>query len=78
MERELVPPGQMGRWLGMTRLSRMLTNSVMALVSGIIWDRIGPPYVFLAFIALDLFLRAPLLLTMPETLRLKTGQKNSH
>jgi MFS family permease len=78
MERELVPPGQMGRWLGMTRFSRMLTNSIMALVSGIIWDRIGPQYVFLTFIAIDLFLRAPLLLAMPETLRLRTGQTNSH
>jgi MFS family permease len=77
MERELVPPDQMGRWLGMTRFSRMFTNSVMVLVSGIIWDQIGPQYVFLVFIAIDLFLRAPLLLTMPETLRLRTGRTNS-
>jgi MFS family permease len=76
MERELVPAGQMGRWLGMTRFFRMLINSVMALVSGIIWDRIGPQYVFLAFIGIDLFVRTPLLLGMPETLRLRTGQLN--
>ena len=74
MERELVPPGQMGRWLGMTRFFKMLTNSIMVLVSGIIWDRIGPQYVFLGFVAIDLCLRAPLLLTMPETLRLRTGK----
>jgi MFS family permease len=77
MERELVPPGRMGRWLGMTRFSKMLTNSIMVLVSGVIWDRIGPQYVFLVFIGIDLFLRAPLLVTMPETLRLKTGQAAS-
>jgi MFS family permease len=77
MERELVPAGQMGRWLGITRFSRMFTSSIMALVSGIIWDQIGPQYVFLGFIAIDLCLRAPLLVTMPETLRLKTGQAAS-
>jgi MFS family permease len=77
MERELVPPDRMGRWLGMTRFSRMLTNSIMALVSGIIWDRIGPQYVFLAFIAIDLVVRAPLLMSMPDTLRLRTGQTTS-
>lgn len=77
MERELVPRGQMGRWLGMTRFFRMLINSMMALVSGLIWDRIGPQYVFLAFIGIDLFVRTPLLLGMPETLRLRTGQLNA-
>jgi MFS family permease len=73
MERELVPPEQMGRWLGIVRFSRMLVNAIIALLSGLIWDRIGPQYVFWAFIALDLFLRAPLLLRMPETLRIRLG-----
>jgi MFS family permease len=68
MERELVPPEQMGRWLGITRFFRMLLNAFMALISGIIWDRIGPYYVFLTFIVIDLSLRVPLLISMPETL----------
>jgi MFS family permease len=75
MERELVPPEQMGRWLGIVRFSRMLFNALIAVLSGIVWDRIGPQYVFLAFIALDLFLRAPLLIRMPETLRLRVGRE---
>jgi len=75
MERELVPPEQMGRWLGIVRFSRMLFNAPIAVLSGIIWDRIGPQYVFLAFIALDLILRAPLLIRMPETLRLRIGRE---
>ena len=74
MERELVPPEQMGRWLGIVRFSRMLLNAIVAVISGIIWDRIGPQYVFWAFIALDLILRAPLLIRMPETLRLRVGR----
>ena len=73
MERELVPPEQMGRWLGIVRFTRMLVNALIALLSGMIWDRIGPQYVFLAFIALDLILRTPLLIRMPETLRLRLG-----
>jgi len=75
MERELVPPEQMGRWLGIVRFSRMLLNAIVAVISGIIWDRIGPQYVFWAFIALDLILRAPLLISMPETLRLRVGNQ---
>jgi MFS family permease len=74
MERELVPPEQMGRWIGIARFSRMLSNALIAVISGIIWDRIGPQYVFLAFIALDLILRTPLLIRMPETLRLGIGR----
>jgi MFS family permease len=73
MERELVPPEQMGRWLGIARFSRMFLNAFLVLMGGIIWDRIGPQYVFLAFIVIDLILRAPLLISMPETLSLRLG-----
>jgi MFS family permease len=71
MERELVPPEQMGRWLGIARGVKMFLNACMALLCGLIWDKVGPQYVFLVFIALDLVLRVPLLVTMPETLWLK-------
>jgi MFS family permease len=73
MERELVPPEQMGRWIGIVRFSRMFLNAFLALVCGLIWDRMGPQYVFLAFIVMDLVLRAPLLVSMPETLNLRFG-----
>jgi MFS family permease len=73
MERELVPPEQMGRWLGITRGFRMLLNACMALLCGLIWDKVGPQYVFLSFIALDLVVRVPLLIIMPETLNLRVG-----
>ncbi|MFH1087220.1 MAG: MFS transporter, partial [Chloroflexota bacterium] len=74
IERELVPAGQMGRWLGITRFVKMLFNACLAFLSGLIWDRLGPQYVFLTFIALDLFLRMPLLISMPETLGLREGK----
>jgi MFS family permease len=74
MERELVPAEQMGRWLGIARFFRMLLNACLAFVSGVIWDKIGPQYVFLAYIGLDLVLRIPLLISMPETLQLRFGK----
>ena len=77
MERELVPPEQMGRWLGITRFSRMLLNACLAFLCGIIWDKIGPQYVFLAFVVLDLVFRVPLLISMPETLNMGFGRQTS-
>ena len=71
MERELVPADQMGRWLGIARFFRLILGALMVLLSGMIWDRIGPQYVFWAFVVLDLVLRVPLLVSMPETLSLK-------
>jgi MFS family permease len=68
IERELVPREQMGRWIGIARCFRMTVNASMALIAGVIWDRIGPEYVFLTFIAIDLLVRMPLLISMPETL----------
>ena len=74
MERELVPAEQMGRWLGIARFFRMLLNACLTFVSGMIWDKIGPQYVFLAYIGLDFVLRIPLLISMPETLQLRFGK----
>ncbi len=69
MERELVPAHQMGRWLGITRFSRMLVSSIMAMVAGVMWDKVGPQYLFVGFVAIDLLVRLPLLVQVPETLR---------
>jgi hypothetical protein len=68
MERELVPADRMGRWLGITRCFRMLFIAAMAFLAGLIWDRFGPHYVFLTFIVLELGIRLPLLISVPETL----------
>jgi len=65
---ELVPAEQMGRWLGIIRFFRLLLSAGSAYAAGIIWDNLGPQYVFLTMIGLDLFIRIPLLFGMPETL----------
>ena len=71
MAYELVPKVHMGRWLGISRFFRMLLAAVAATMAGLIWDYIGPAYVFLVVIGLELVIRMPLLVTMPETLHLK-------
>jgi MFS family permease len=71
MERELMPASYMGRWIGINRVVRMLLAAVLVLVAGLIWDLVGPQYVFLAYVAIDLGIRLPLLASMPETLGIR-------
>jgi MFS family permease len=73
MNFELVPAEQMGRWVGISRFFRMLLAAVTALLAGAIWDNIGPQYLFLIVVGLDIFIRIPLLMGMPETLGAQMG-----
>jgi MFS family permease len=68
IERELVPPQHMGKWIGINRFFKMGLSSIMALTAGIIWDRMGPQYIFILFVGIDLLIRIPLLISIPETL----------
>jgi MFS family permease len=68
IERELVTPEHMGRWIGINRFCKMTASAVLAFLAGIIWDRLGPQYIFLIFVAIDTLIRLPLLIGMPETL----------
>ncbi|MFC2024863.1 MFS transporter [Chloroflexota bacterium] len=73
MARDLVSPDQMGRWMGALRFFRTISGATTVYLAGIIWDNIGPQYVFLAVIALDILIRVPLLISMSETLGLRRG-----
>ncbi|MBW2123525.1 MAG: MFS transporter [Deltaproteobacteria bacterium] len=68
---ELVPAERMGRWLGIVRLCRLLLGAGGVYLGGVIWDVLGPQFVFLSVIVLDVLVRIPLLAGMPETLGLK-------
>jgi len=68
---ELVSREYMSRWMGINRFFRMLLAAISAYVAGAIWDHIGPAYLFLAFVAVDLLIRIPLLISVPETIELK-------
>jgi hypothetical protein len=61
----------MGRWIGVVRFFRMLLAAGSAFLAGILWDHLGPQYLFLVVIGLDAFIRIPLIVGMPETLKLK-------
>jgi MFS family permease len=71
MAAEIVPQKQMGRWTGIVSLVRGLTSIPAPLIGGLIWDQLGPHYVFVATIAIDILARLPLLASVRETLYLQ-------
>ena len=71
IQRELVSQDVMGTWIGLNKFTNAILSAVMASVGGLIYDNIGPQYVFLAFIAIDALIRMPLLVSLPETLHLQ-------
>jgi MFS family permease len=68
MAAEIMPQEQMGRWIGIVGLFRGLLSIPAPLLGGVIWEQIGPQYVFFVAIAIDAFLRLPLLALVRETL----------
>jgi MFS family permease len=70
MAAEIMPQEQMGRWIGVVGLFRGLLSIPAPTVGGLIWEHIGPQYVFLAAIGIDVCLRLPLLAFTRETLHL--------
>ncbi len=68
MALEVVPLDHQGRWSGLRGLFAGLATIPAPIIGGLIWREIGPIYVFLIPIAIDLFLRVPLLATVSETL----------
>jgi len=79
MSRELVPPDQMGRWLGILDFCKMVFSAISVYLGGVIWDKVGPQYLFLIIIGTDILIRIPLLLGMPETLpsRIQQNEENT-
>jgi len=71
MAAEIMPREQMGRWIGLVSLFRGLLSIPAPLIGGLIWEHIGPQYVFFAAIAIDAFLRLPFLASVRETLHLQ-------
>jgi MFS family permease len=68
MTMELVPVDKMGKWSGLVGLFRGLIMVPAPILGGLIWDHLDPVYVFLIPISIDLLLKVPLLVTIPETL----------
>jgi MFS family permease len=68
MTPELVPSHCIGRWRGIIGLCTGLLSIPAPLIGGILWEYLGPEWVFIFPILIDIFLRIPILYTMPETL----------
>ena len=68
MTPELVPPECLGRWRGLIGLFTGLACIPAPVIGGLIWERLGPEWVFIAITAIDLLVRTPLLYSVPETL----------
>jgi len=69
MSFEQVSAKDINDWMAVQRCFRMLTGAVLTLLSGFIWDHLGARWVFYLAIGIDAFVRIPLLLTIPETLK---------
>jgi len=69
---ELVPPEERGRWMGVRELLRRLFMIPAPLLGGILYTNISPRAPFLFHMIMDIFVRVPLLLTMPRTLPERT------
>ncbi len=65
---ELVPVDCLGRWRGILSLFGGLASISASIMGGFIWDNFGPSYVFLLPVILDLFVRMPVMASIPETL----------
>ena len=74
MTAEIMPREQMGRWIGVVGLFRSLLSIPAPTLGGLIWEQIGPQYVFLAAVAIDAGIRLPLLALTRETLHLQQNE----
>lgn len=71
---ELVPAKIMGRWVGVNRFFTSMFGALMAAVGGVVYDTIGGKWLFIIYIALEVCVRIPLLISLPETLNYKVDE----
>jgi len=69
MQLEIVPADQRGRWVGTINTLRSIVRVPAPIFGGILWTYIDPSLPFLLLILVDVLIRMPILLTIPETLK---------
>ena len=74
IQHELVPNRVRGRWSGVNSFTCSMVSAGMAAISGIIYEGLGPHWVFLIYIGLELLIRLPLMCSIPETLHHKVDE----
>ena len=73
---ELMPREYLGRWRGVLGLFLGLAAIPAPIIGGLIWEQMGPEWVFIIPTLIELAIRLPLLYTVPETLNSLTPQPN--
>lgn len=68
MTPELVPRDCIGRWRGLIGLCTGLATIPAPVIGGLIWEYLGPGWVFIIPTLIDVFIMLPLIYTVPETL----------
>ena len=68
MTPELVPKDCIGRWRGIIGLCTGLITIPAPIIGGLVWEHLGPMWVFIIPVVIDMFVRLPILSTVPETL----------
>jgi MFS family permease len=69
---ELVPESERGKWMGIRELFRGIFRIPAPILGGILYSQVSPQAPFLFHMFVDVFIRIPLLLTMPRTLERST------
>ncbi len=69
---ELVSPSERGKWMGIRELLRGIFRIPAPILGGILYAQVSPLAPFLFHMFIDVFLRIPLLLTMPRTLEISS------
>lgn len=76
MQHELVPAWARGRWSGVNSFVGSMVSAAIAAVAGMIYDGIGAHWLFIIYIAAEILIRVPLLISLPETLTYKVNEEN--
>jgi len=69
MQLEIVPADQRGRWIGTINTLRSMVRIPAPIIGGILWTYIDPSVPFILLVLVDLLIRMPIFLTIPETLK---------
>jgi MFS family permease len=69
---EIVSKEKRGRWTGSLALIRTFTSIPTFLLGGWLWETFGPTLPFLLAIGIDILIRMPILIFLPETLKRKS------
>jgi MFS family permease len=69
MTLELVPLEEQGRWSGILGFFSGALTIPAPVLGGLIWQELGPAWVFVIPVVFDILVRLPLLSMVPETLK---------